>query len=151
MVKSRFVVLQMKDIIRTGIFALIGIILLIVLIWAVVPRGGPAGEAAFGTFLPGTYTSYIIIHNQPISVSVTVDEDSIIYIALSEMAETQEVFYPLIRPTMAVLSQQVIDRQSTNIEAPVHAAMTSRILLDAINNALMQAVAQADMAHDITQ
>jgi len=128
----------MKDIIRTGIFVVIGIALLIVLILAIMPRGA-RDDAAFGSFIPGTYTSYIIIHNQPIVVSVTVDEDAIIDITLSEMAETQEVFYPLIRPTMATLSRQVIETQSTNIEAPIEAAITSRILLDAINNALMQA------------
>jgi len=92
-----------------------------------------------GAFVPGTYTSYIIIHNQPITVSVTVDEDEIIDITLSELAQSQEVFYPLIRPTMAQLSQQVLSNQSTNIEAPTEAAITSRILLDAINNALLQA------------
>jgi len=138
MVKSRFVVLQMKDIVRTGIFVLIGLALLIVLILAIMPRSSGTDMGA-RNFVPGTYTSYIILHNRPISVSVTVDEDSIIDISLSDMAEIQEVFYPLIRPTMASLSQQVIDRQSTNIETPVEAAVTSRILLDAIDSALMQA------------
>ena len=139
MVKSRFVVLQMKDIVRTGIFVVIGLVLLIVLIWAIMPRG--AADAGARNFVPGTYTSYIIIHNRPIGVSVTVDDSKIIDIVLSDMAESQEVFYPLIRPTMAVLSQEVIDRQTTNIEGPAEAAVTSRILLDAINNALMQASA----------
>ena len=139
MVKSRFVVLQMKDIIRMGIFIAIGIILLVVLIWAIMPGRSAGGDVAVGNFVPGTYTSYIIIHNQPIVVSVTVDEDSILDITLSEMAESQEVFYPLIRPTMATLSRRVIDAQSTNVEAPLEAAITSRILLDAINNALLQA------------
>ena len=144
MVKSRFVVLRMKDIIRTGIFVIVGIILLIVLIRAIMPNNTAGGAAAFGAFIPGTYTSYIIIHNQPISVSVTVDDEQIIDIVLSEMAESQEVFYPLIRPTMAQLSRQIIDTQSTNIQPPLEAAMTSRILLDAINNALEQAAAPQD-------
>jgi uncharacterized protein with FMN-binding domain len=141
MVKSRFVVLQMKDIVRTGIFVIIGLVLLIVLIWAIMPRGSGADMGA-RNFIPGTYTSYIIIHNRPIGVSVTVDDSKIIDITLSEMAESQEVFYPLIRPTMAILSQEVISRQTTDIEAPIEAAVTSRILLDAINNALMQASAE---------
>ena len=141
MVKSRFVVLQMKDIVRTGIFVIIGLVLLIVLIWAIMPRGS-GSDMGFRNFIPGTYTSYIIIHNRPIGVSVTVDDSKIIDISLSEMAESQEVFYPLIRPTMATLSQEVISRQTTDIETPIEAAITSRILLDAINNALMQASAE---------
>jgi uncharacterized protein with FMN-binding domain len=130
----------MKDIVRTGIFVIIGIVLLIVLIWAIMPRGA-ASDIGARNFVPGTYTSYIIIHNLPIGVSVTVDEDKIIDITLSELAESQEVFYPLIRPTMATLSREVISRQTTNIETPTEAAITSRILLDAINNALWQASA----------
>ncbi|MCL2573378.1 MAG: FMN-binding protein [Defluviitaleaceae bacterium] len=141
MVKSRFVVLQMKDIVRTGIFVVIGLVLLIALIWAIMPRSSNTDMGA-RNFIPGTYTSYIIIHNRPIGVLVTVDENKIIDITLSEMAESQEVFYPLIRPTMATLSQEVISKQSTNIEGPADAAVTSRILLDAINNALAQASAE---------
>ena len=140
MIRSRFLVLQMKDIIRTGIFILIGIILLIALIWAIMPRGTTSGESAFtGSFVPGTYTAYIVIHNRPIGVSVTVDEEKIVDITLSDMAASQEVFYPLIRPTMAALSQKVLYAQSTDVEAPMDTAVTSRILLDAINAALTQA------------
>jgi uncharacterized protein with FMN-binding domain len=131
----------MKDIIRTGIFVLIGIILLVALIWAIMPRGGPEAAigADFGNFIPGTYTSYIILHNRPVGISVTVDEDRILDIVLSEMDEAVEVFYPLIRPTMVNLSAQVISTQSTEIQAPPETLHTTRILLDAINLAIYQA------------
>jgi len=132
----------MKDIIRTGIFILIGIILLVVLVWAIMPSRGPEGSAlaeVYGNFTPGTYTSYIILHNRPVSIAVTVDDEAILDIAISEMEAEVEVFYPLIRPTMLSLSEQVITKQSTDIEAPLETAHTSRILLDAINLALQQA------------
>jgi uncharacterized protein with FMN-binding domain len=137
----------MKDIIRTGIFILIGVILLVALIWAVMPNRGPEGTAEMfepGSFVPGTYTSYIILHNRPVSISVTVDDGAILDIAISDMAESLEVFYPLIRPTMAELSQKVIDTQSTNIETGIKTQYTSRILLDAINMALHQALVPAE-------
>ncbi|MCL2236464.1 MAG: hypothetical protein FWB98_08505 [Defluviitaleaceae bacterium] len=139
MVKSRFVVLRMKDIVRTGIFVLIGIALLIVLIWAIVPNRGGEQHGPMGSFNPGTYTSYIILHNRPVTVSVTVSEDEILDIAISDLEEAVEVFYPLIRPTMANLSHQVIYNQSTAVEAPLESLHTSRILLEAINTALHQA------------
>ena len=142
MLRTRFVVLQMKDIVRTGIFALIGLILLIVLIWAVLPDRPEGAAAHGGNFVPGTYTSYIILHNRPITVSVTVDEEKIVDITMSELGQVQEVFYPLIRPTMATLSERVIYSQSTNVQIPVEANMTGRILLDAIDAALMQALNQ---------
>ena len=139
MVKSRFVVLRMKDIIRTGIFIIIGIALLITLIWAITPNRGASDAGPMGSFVPGTYTSYIILHNRPVTVSVTVSEDEILDIAISELEETVEVFYPLIRPTLANLSHQVIYNQSTAVEAPLETLHTSRILMDAINMALHQA------------
>ena len=142
MVKSRFVVLRMKDIVRTGIFILVGVALLIALIWAIVPGRGGEQHGPMGGFVPGTYTSYIILHNQPITVSVTVNEDEILDITISQLEETVAVFYPLIGPTMANLSHQVIYNQSTVVETPVEALHTSRILLDAINVALHQAQVQ---------
>ena len=146
MVKSRFVVLRMKDIIRTGIFILIGIALLVALIWAIMPNRTPEHgvSATFGSFVPGTYSSYIILHNRPVSITVTVDEEEILDISISELGEVVEVFYPLIRPTMATLSHQVLTTQNTNVQAPLETQHTSRILLDAINMALYQAQAPAN-------
>lgn len=143
MARTRFVVLRMKDIIRTGIFILIGVILLVALIWAVMPNRSSEGSAEMfepGSFVPGTYTSYIILHNRPVSISVTVDDSAILDISISEMDRSLEVFYPLIRPTMTELSQKVLDTQSTNIETDLETQYTSRILLDAINMALFQAL-----------
>ena len=140
MAKSRFVVLRMKDIIRTGIFVLIGIILLVALIWAIMPRSSGGSMAAdFGNFTPGEYTAYIILHNRPIAITVTVDEENILDIAMSELEEVIEVFYPLMRPTMAEIANHVISTQSTAKEPPLEVMHTSRILLDAINLALYQA------------
>ena len=150
MAKSRFVVLRMKDIVRTGIFVLIGIILLVALIWAIMPRGnsGAGGvQETFGSFNPGTYTAYIILHNRPVSVLVTVDNDNILDIALSELETVVEVFYPLLVPTMAELSARIISTQSTAINMPVETMHTSRILIDAINFALYQAAGDADGVH----
>ena len=147
MIKARFVVLRMKDIVRTGIFILIGVVLLIALIWAVMPsRNAGDGTNMYdtGSFIPGTYTSYIILHNRPVSISVTVDDSHILDIAISDMDQSLEVFYPLIRPTMDELSQKVLTTQSTNIEARLETQYTSRILLDPINMALFEALAAAD-------
>ena len=139
MVKTRIIVLQMKDIIRTAIFAAIGLAVIFFLIWMIMPSGSASEARIEGPFIPGSYTSYIVIHNRPISVVVTVDEEVITSIELLNMAETQEVFYPLIRPTMESLSSQIIRSQSTDIDPPLEVSVTSRILLDAVNTALMQA------------
>ena len=148
MARTRFVVLRMKDIVRTGIFILIGVILLVALIWAVMPsrssEGGMGEAFEPGSFVPGTYTSYIILHNRPVSISVTVDDSAILDIAISDMDQSLEVFYPLIRPTMAELSQKVLNTQSTKIETGVEVQYTSMILLDAINMALLQALVTAE-------
>ena len=138
MVKTRIMVFQMNQIIRTGIFALLGIIAIIALIMLIVPnKPTPTNQNAY---IPGTYSAYIVLHNQPIGVLVTVNESEIIDITLSEMGEIQEVFYPLFRPTIETLSQSIIRYQTTDLETDIHAAVTSRILLDAVNTALSQAI-----------
>ena len=100
MVRSRFVVLKMKDIIRMGIFVLLGIALLIALLFAIMPSS-PNVQEVTSRFAPGTYTAYIILHNQPVAVAVTVCDEQILDIALSDFGGSLEVFFPLIPPTMA--------------------------------------------------
>lgn len=141
--KTRIVVLQMSQIIRTAIFVAIGLAIIITLIWLIMPNSNASSEgyspAHGAVYTPGTYTAYIILHNQPISVSVSVSENEILAIELAEIGAIQEVFYPLFKPTMYNISRDVIRYQSTEIQTSAEIQFTTQILLDAINSALMQA------------
>jgi uncharacterized protein with FMN-binding domain len=146
---TKFIVLQLKQIIRTGIFALIGIAAIIALILIVVPKGHKeAAESASVAYKPGVYSARIILHNRPVSVNVTVNESEIVSVELAELSATQEVFYPLFKPTMETLSHEIVDKQTTAIIPPEDAEYTGRILLDAVDSALAKA-AEAAAAEEV--
>jgi hypothetical protein len=128
----------MKDMIRIGLLALVGLALIITLILALLPkRDVPTG----GPFVPGTYSVNIILNNKPVELLLTVSENEIEDISLSEMEVATEVFYPLFRPTMEVLAAEIIRSQSTDeVALDMQNMYTQRVLLDAVEAALGKAL-----------
>jgi len=129
-------VLRLKDVIRTGLFVLAGLLLICILVWALLPKK----PAAATLYEPGVYSAQIVLHSKPVNVEVTVSTNEITDITLTGMAETQAVFYPLFRPTMEHIAKEVLASQTTDIASPVDSAFTSGILLRAIRAALAQAM-----------
>lgn len=85
------------------------------------------------------YSSEIILHNNPIEVMVEVDESKILAIKIKDINKAQEVFYPLFKPTMEMLSREIIQYQSLNIPTINDYSVTGKILLSAVDNALQKA------------
>lgn len=146
---TKIVVVQLKELIKTAIFALIGIVLIVMLIYFFLPRSSEGHETSMevstetsieiSKFVAGTYSSQILLHNTPVRVQVVVSETEIIAIELKDMAEVQEVFFPLVTPTFEVLSREIIAHQSTDIPLYSNALITSQILVEAVERALEEA------------
>jgi len=134
---AKIFVLRLKDLIRTGIFVVLGLLLICFLVWMILPK--KIVDAAT-TYNPGTYSAQIILHNKPVNIEVSVSDEEIKGIALTGMEESQEVFYPLFKPTMNQLSQEIVRAQTTDIAIETESAITSEILLKAIRAALAQAM-----------
>ena len=134
---TKIVVLQLKELIKAGIFVLIGIVLLIMLIYFFLPKD--KGSEATTGYIPGTYSSELILHNSLVRVEVTVTEDQITSIELKNMAEVQEVFYPLLTPTFDSISNEIIKYQTTDLSISSDTQYTSMVLLEAVEAALKQA------------
>jgi len=142
---TKIFVLQMKDLIRIGIFTLLGLALVILLLVLLVPRGrgaGPEDERgayASGRFVPGTYVSTIILNHEPVQVRVTVSNDDILMVYLAGMNEVQRTFYPLFEPRMRDLAEEVLRNQSAYIEPQTDYPATTGILHEAVIAALRMA------------
>ena len=142
---TKIFVLQMKDLIRIGIFTVLGLALLILLLVLLVPRGRGAApdddEAVFSTqrFVPGTYASTFYLNDGPVEVRVTVSENDILMIYLAGMDDIQRVFYPLFEPRMVDLAQEVLRHQSAYIVPQTDYPVTTGILHEAILEALQMA------------
>ncbi len=129
---SKIFVVKLKDIIKTAVFALLGILI----IAAAAAFFSGSNDSAYNE---GTYNSQIILYGNPVELSVTVSKNEIESISLEQLNETQEVFYPTFSNCIDEISQQVVELQSTNIELDKDYEVTGSILLDAIDNALEQA------------
>lgn len=129
---SKIFVVKLKDVIKTAVFAILGI----VIIAAIIAFFSGSNKSAYNE---GTYNSEIILYGNPVELSVTVGKNEIESISLEQLNETQSVFYPTFSSCIDEISQQVIELQSTDIELGKDYEITGSILLNAIDNALEQA------------
>jgi uncharacterized protein with FMN-binding domain len=142
---AKIFVLQMKDIIRVAVFALLGIALLVLLLVVLLPRGrGDAGDnipTSQARYIPGVYAATIILNDEPVQVRVTVSENEILSIYMTDLAEISQVFFPLFEPRMRELAEQILRYQSAHIEPETNYPMTTGILHRAVIAALELAYA----------
>lgn len=141
--KTKIVVLHLKELIYTGIFALFGILLIIMLIIMFVPKkdetsGTPESQTA--TYIPGIYTTSLIINDNVVDVEVTVDETNINDIRIVNLNDAVTTMYPLLEPAFDDLANQIRKNQSLeNITYSDDNKYTSMVLFNAIKASLEKA------------
>lgn len=163
--KTKIVVLHMKELIYTGIFAALGVLFIVLLIIMFLPGDSDSAEsgsmdgsstaptqeteaageeAASGSvYIPGIYTTELVLGGQVVDVEVIVDEASITSIRLVNVSESVTTMYPLLQPTFDTICQQVYETQSLEeISYSSDSKYTSLVLLEAISSALDKATSQ---------
>lgn len=137
--KTKIVVLHMKEIIYTAVFAALAVILILLLLFMFLPKNKETKTDA-QTYMPGVYTSTVTLNNTALEVEVTVDESHINSIRFSNLDETVAAMFPLIQPAIEEIAEQVYDNQSLdNIQYSEENPYTSQVILDAIEEALKKA------------
>lgn len=132
----------MKKLIFAGIATGLGILILILLFALLHTRTNDTadGESVDTLYVPGVYTSSVMIDQNALDVQVTVDENHINSISLVNLDETMETMYPLVAPTLEELADQIITNQSvTDITYSKNNQYTSKLLLNAVEDALEKA------------
>ena len=109
---GKFLVLKFKDIVKTAVFAVIGILFFAAVIYFVFGRG----DAKPTAYVPGIYSSQI---------------------ELSEGRMT--VFYPLFESASKEIGKKVVKEQSTDISLETGSPMTEKMLLEAVEKNLEKA------------
>lgn len=139
--KTKIVVLKMKELIVTGIAVLLALLLIILFLAFLFPKEEPIPETVpTSKYIPGVYTSTVTLGDVAADVQVIVDEDHINSVALVNLSETIETMYPLVKPAMEDLSNQILDQQSLdNITYSKNSQYTSIVLMNAIQDAIKKA------------
>lgn len=139
--KTKIVVLHMKEIIYTVIFAVLAIVLILLLVFMFLP----ADKETSGTvnqYDPGVYTSSLSLNNTNLEVEVTVDESHINSIRFANLDESVTTMFPLLQPAMEEIADQICESQSVeNISLSEETPYTSQVIINAINEALAKAEA----------
>ena len=130
--QPKFMVVSLGKIIKV----LIGVIVGAGIIFAVINLFGGESKA---TYAPGTYTAEIILQGNPINVEVTVSKNQIENVALSNLNQSQEVFYPAFSSCIAEVSKEVVANQSTDFPRSSAYPVSEDIILQAVDKALAQA------------
>ena len=144
--KTKIVVLHMKELIYTGIFCLLGILFIVLLIMMFLPgkdrNPTPEEDTAEASsrssvYIPGIYTTELVLGNQSIDVEVIVEADSITSIRLVNLNEAVTTMYPLLEPTLDNICTQVYESQSLDtVTYTSDSKYTSLVLLEAIQISL---------------
>lgn len=102
--KTKIVVLHMKELIYTGIFAVLGVLFLVLLIMMFLPDGEkedtpdpePETLETASLYIPGVYTTELVLGSQAIDVEVIVDQNSITSIRMVNLNDAIATMYPLL-------------------------------------------------------
>lgn len=139
--KTKIVVLHMKEIIYTAVFAILAILLILLLLFMFLPKNKDT-KTNEQKYTPGVYTSTVSLNNTALEVEVTVDESHINSIRFSNLDETITTMYPLIQPAIEDIAEQVYEKQSLeDIQYSEDNPYTSQIIISAIDTALEKAIA----------
>lgn len=145
--KTKIVVLRLKEVVYTGIFVLLGIIIVILLVTIFFPSNETestnvsANVSNSIAYIPGTYSTSLILNDMAANIEIIVDESHISSIRFVELDETLKTKYPLLEPALADISDQIIETQSLkNIVYSDDMRYTATLLIGAIEAALEEAL-----------
>ena len=136
--QNKIIVLHMKEVIYTGIFLLLAVILAIVLFFMFGSGQKKSASAdAKSLYKPGIYTSSIDLNENTFDLEVTVDSDRVTSIRLVNFKRKHRSHVSSHEPALESLASQIYTSQSLeNIQYSEDQKYTSMILLNAIETAL---------------
>ena len=169
---TKIVVLRRKELLYTGIFAALGVLFIILLLMLLLPGkdtdasygtpDSPDGTAAAempdnvadvstgavadtgNTYIPGIYTTELILGNETVNVEVIVSDHAITSVSLADPSETLTTMYPLLESTMESLNDQLCEMQDPEqVTYSAETRYTSLVLLEAVKASLEKAKPKA--------
>ncbi len=153
----------MKKIIYTGILVAAGILLIVVLVLSLskekeVTEGSvnlpdkanrqnvlstesdTVSADAIEKYIPGIYTTELLLGSQSVEVEVIVDACNISSIRIANLDDAVQTMYPLLQSAYDALCEQILEKQSVEgVTYSAESRYTSLVLLEAIENSLNKA------------
>lgn len=137
----------MKELVYTGIFVGLGILLVILLIVMFYPfhkdesaqETNSSGIEA-NAYIPGVYNSQLQLGDTSLNLEVAVDENQIKSVSLVNLDESITTMYPLVQPSLEYIEGELIAGTAIDdIAVNEKSKYTQAMLVDGIKNALEKA------------
>ena len=139
--KTKIVVFKAKELTYTGIFILLGILLILLLIFMFAPskESTEKSEQTSG-YIEGVYSSPLTLGDSELELQVTVKNGKPQSAALKHLDKTVKTMYPLVEPSLKEINKQLPKVESIDdIKFDDQSQYTNTILKQAIKNALKKA------------
>lgn len=99
---------------------------------------------AGNTYIPGIYTTELILGSETVNVEVIVNDHAITSASLADPSETLTTMYPLLEPTMESINDQLCEMQDpSQVTYSAETRYTSLVLLEAVKASLEKAKPKA--------
>ena len=140
MAKTKIVVIQLKEIIYTVIFAALGILLILLLIFMFSGKDKEDVASETKLYKAGVWTSSIPLSDTVINLEVVLDENHINSVRIINIDETITTMFPLVAPALDEISEQLSnDVPIEQLELTDDSRYTKTLLIEAIKVALDKA------------
>ncbi|MBC7960286.1 MAG: hypothetical protein H7X94_10495 [Vallitaleaceae bacterium] len=139
---TKIFVFKLKEIIYTALFIALGILLIFLLIFMFTNKKEKDKAIPTFEYVPGVYTSSVMLDQKPINVEVIVDSNHINSVKIIDLSSDAETLYPLLVPAMNSIESQLINQTSAAVEPleiKTEYQYTSALLLTAVEDALSKA------------
>lgn len=138
----------MKELVYTGIFVGLGLLLIILLIVMFYPSGDEDNTAETTTaeaavYNPGIYNSQMQLGDTTLNLEIVVDESQIKSVSLVNLDESVTTMYPLVKPSLEFLEEELVaGTPIDDITVSEKSKYTQTMLIDGIKNALSKATVE---------
>ena len=155
MSRTRIVIFQLKEIIYTAIFVGLGILLLILLFFMFWPGKGKDSASTSSSsaisrnsastddgalYKAGVYNSELSLGDNTINIQVALDSDHVKSVELVNLDDSVETMYPLIKPAVKEISQQLAQNVSPEeIVLSEDSPYTSQLILNKVSEIMQEA------------
>ena len=144
MAKTKIIVIQTKELIYTAIFAGLGILLILLLVFMFLlskSSDDNKTEQTGSTYAPGVYTSQVKLGESTLNLELVVDADQIKSVSLVNLDKSVTTMYPLVKPSLETIEKQLVAGTSLDdIPLSEKSKYTETLLIEGIRTALDKAV-----------
>lgn len=140
MSKTKIVVIQKKELIYTGIFVGLGILLLILLAIMFLPKNNAKTAETMAQYQPGVYSTQFTLNDTIFNMEVVVDENHINSVSFVNIDDSVSTMYPLLEPALEEIEKQLCNNVPiSDVVVSENSKYTETLLLDVISSTLDKA------------